>query len=60
MVYPQYLPANDMTRLGRAGKALYSTVLNGEDRMIDNLIICPIENNYRVVINTSICGKDIA
>ncbi|MEW4983436.1 MAG: glycine cleavage system aminomethyltransferase GcvT [Cycloclasticus sp.] len=59
--YLQHLLANDVAKLTRQGKALYSCMLNGEAGIIDDLIVYFLdEKNYRLVVNASTRDKDIA
>ena len=57
----QYLLANDVAKLTRQGKALYSCMLNEQAGVIDDLIVYFLdEENYRLVVNASTRDKDIA
>ena len=59
--YLQYLLANDVSKLTRQGKALYSCMLNEQAGIIDDLIVYFLnEQNYRLVVNASTRDKDIA
>ncbi|PCI18579.1 MAG: glycine cleavage system protein T [Piscirickettsiaceae bacterium] len=59
--YLQYLLANDVAKLTRQGKALYSCMLNEAAGIIDDLIVYFLdEKNYRLVVNASTRDKDIA
>jgi aminomethyltransferase len=57
----QYLLANDVAKLTRQGKALYSCMLNEAAGIIDDLIVYFIDaQNYRLVVNASTREKDLA
>ncbi|MDF1829207.1 MAG: aminomethyltransferase [Cycloclasticus pugetii] len=57
----QYLLANDVAKLTRQGKALYSCMLNEAAGIIDDLIVYFLDdNNYRLVVNASTREKDLA
>jgi len=59
--YLQHLLANDVAKLTRQGKALYSCMLNDDAGIIDDLIVYFLdEQNYRLVVNASTRDKDIA
>jgi len=59
--YLQHVLANDVAKLTRQGKALYSCMLNDEAGIIDDLIVYFLdERNYRLVVNASTRDKDIA
>lgn len=59
--YLQHLLANDVAKLTRPGKALYSCMLNDDAGIIDDLIVYFLEDkNYRLVVNASTRDKDIA
>ena len=59
--YLQHLLANDVSKLTRQGKALYSCMLNEQAGIIDDLIVYLLdEQNYRLVVNASTRDKDIA
>ncbi len=59
--YLQHLLANDVAKLTRQGKALYSCMLNEKAGIIDDLIVYFLdEQNYRLVVNASTRDKDIA
>jgi aminomethyltransferase len=59
--YLQHLLANDVAKLTRQGKALYSCMLNESGGIIDDLIVYFLdEQNYRLVVNASTRDKDIA
>ncbi|ORU90375.1 MAG: glycine cleavage system protein T [Cycloclasticus sp. symbiont of Poecilosclerida sp. M] len=59
--YLQNLLANDVAKLTRQGKALYSCMLNDEAGIIDDLIAYFLdEQNYRLVVNASTRDRDIA
>jgi aminomethyltransferase len=53
--------ANDVARLDRPGRALYSCLLNERGRVLDDLIVYFVgENQYRVVVNAGTAEKDLA
>jgi aminomethyltransferase len=57
----QKLLANDVGRLGEAGRALYSCMLNESGGVIDDLIVYFIDESlFRVVVNAGTRDKDIA
>lgn len=59
--YLRYLLANDVDRIQRRDKALYSCMLNHEGGVIDDLIVYFIDvEHYRVVTNASTREKDLA
>jgi aminomethyltransferase len=58
--YLQFLLANDVDKLQKSGKALYSGMLNEQGFVIDDLIVYFInETHYRVVVNASTRKKDL-
>jgi aminomethyltransferase len=57
----QYLLANDVGRLKKPGKALYSCLLNEQGGVIDDLIVYfQADNQFRMVVNAATRAKDIA
>jgi len=57
----QRLLANDVAKLTRQGKALYSCMLNEKAGVIDDLIVYFLDDeNYRLVVNASTREKDLA
>jgi aminomethyltransferase len=57
----RYLVANDVERLNKTGKALYSCMLNAQGGVIDDLIIYFMgPDRYRMVVNASTRDTDIA
>ncbi len=57
----QRLLANDVAKLTRQGKALYSCMLNEAAGIIDDLIVYFLDDkNYRLVVNASTRDKDLA
>jgi len=55
------LLANDVARLERPGKALYSCMLNDDGGVVDDLIVYCLEpDRYRVVLNAATRDKDMA
>ncbi|XXF09261.1 glycine cleavage system aminomethyltransferase GcvT [Pseudomonas sp. D2-3] len=62
--YLQRLLANDVARLQTPGKALYSTMLNEQGGVIDDLIVYLLDTvevpAYRLVVNAATRDKDLA
>ena len=58
--YLQKLLANDVSKLGFTGKALYTGMLNEEGGVIDDLIVYKMEGWYRTVVNCGTREKDLA
>lgn len=56
----QYLLANDIERLSAPGKALYSTLLNEQGGVIDDMIVYRCDDGYRLVVNAATRDKDLA
>lgn len=56
----RHLLANDVARLGETGKALYSTLLNDDGGVIDDLIVYRTDDGYRLVVNAATRDKDLA
>lgn len=57
----RYLLANDIGKLTKSGKALYSCMLNEKGGVIDDLITYYFDQNrYRLVVNAATCAKDLA
>ncbi|HHC74926.1 MAG TPA: glycine cleavage system aminomethyltransferase GcvT [Thiothrix sp.] len=57
----QTLLANDVAKLSKQGKALYSCMLNHQGKIIDDLIVYRLqENTYRIVVNAATREKDLA
>ncbi|MFD2640735.1 glycine cleavage system aminomethyltransferase GcvT [Pseudomonas japonica] len=56
----RHLLANDVARLGESGKALYSTLLNDQGGVIDDLIAYRLDDGYRVVVNAATRDKVLA
>jgi aminomethyltransferase len=53
--------ANDVARLERDGKALYSCLLNEEGGVLDDLIVYRLaDGRYRLVVNAGTADKDLA
>jgi len=56
----RHLLANDVAKLGEAGKALYSCMLNERGGVIDDLIVYSrAPDRYRMVVNAATADKDI-
>ncbi|MGD2140368.1 MAG: glycine cleavage system aminomethyltransferase GcvT [Burkholderiales bacterium] len=54
------LLANNVARLARPGKALYSCILNERGGIIDDLIVYYLEDSlYRMVVNAGTAEKDM-
>ncbi len=59
--YLQKLLANDVAKLQKPGKGLYSCMLNEQGGVIDDLITyLRSENSYRVIVNAATRDSDIA
>ena len=57
----QTLLANNVDKISKTGKALYSCMLNERGGVIDDLIVYHAgENHYRMVINAGTRDKDLA
>ena len=57
----RYLLANDIAKLKEPGKALYSTMLNADGGIVDDLIVYYLEDDfYRLVVNAGTRDKDLA
>ncbi|WP_409277639.1 glycine cleavage system aminomethyltransferase GcvT [Pseudomonas defluvii] len=56
----QYVLANDIERLSATGKALYSTLLNEQGGVIDDMIVYRCDDGYRLVVNAATRDKDLA
>ena len=55
------LVANNVDRLTQPGKALYSCMLNPAGGVVDDLIVYFLgDDGFRVVVNASTAGKDLA
>lgn len=57
--YLRMLLANDVEKLQRVGKALYSAMLNPQGGVIDDLIVYKMDYGYRVVVNCGTRAKDL-
>jgi len=56
-----HLLANDVARLQRPGKALYTCMLNEDGGVIDDLIVYYLgEDRFRLVVNAATREKDLA
>ncbi|MFQ6574816.1 glycine cleavage system aminomethyltransferase GcvT [Pseudomonas sp. UM16] len=55
----QRLLANDVNRLAESGKALYSTMLDEQGRVVDDMIVYRCDEGYRLVVNASTRDKDL-
>jgi len=57
----RHLVANDVAKLKDYGKALYTSMLNADGGVIDDLIIYYLgETSYRLVVNAATREKDLA
>ena len=57
----RYLVANDVAKLKKPGKALYTGMLTDDGGVVDDLIIYFFdEQNYRLVVNSATREKDLA
>ena len=57
----RYLLANDVARLTKPGKALYSGMLNASGGVIDDLIVYYLTEDYfRLVVNSATREKDLS
>lgn len=55
------LLANDVSKLGEPGKALYSCMLNEQGGVIDDMIVYRFgPDDYRLVVNAGTADKDLA
>jgi aminomethyltransferase len=59
-VFLRRLLANDVERLDRPGRALYSAMLNEHGYIIDDLIAYLMPFGYRLVVNAATREKDLA
>ena len=59
--YLQKLLANDVAKLKKPGKGLYSCMLNEQGGVIDDLITyLRSDNSYRIIVNAATRDSDIA
>ncbi|MGE8151806.1 glycine cleavage system aminomethyltransferase GcvT [Pseudomonas vancouverensis] len=56
----QHLLANDVERLHSPGRALYSTMLNEQGGIVDDMIVYRLDDGYRLVVNASTRDQDMA
>jgi aminomethyltransferase len=54
------LLANDVERLHSPGRALYSTMLNEQGGIVDDMIVYRLDEGYRLVVNASTRDQDMA
>lgn len=55
------LLANDVAKLIRAGRMLYTCMLNEEGGVIDDLLVCAVDNyRYRLVLNAGTRERDLS
>ena len=56
----RFLLANDVDKLKKTGKALYSCMLNDSGKVLDDLIVYYFsENHFRLVVNSATREKDL-
>jgi aminomethyltransferase len=55
----QYLTTNDVDRI-EVGQAQYSTLLNDEGRLLDDLLVYRFPEHYLLVVNASNRDRDVA
>jgi aminomethyltransferase len=56
----RFLLANDVDKLKKTGKALYSCMLNEGGKVLDDLIVYHLsENHFRLVVNSATRAKDL-
>ena len=58
--YLQKLLPNDVNKLDKPGRALYSAMLNEDGGILDDLIVYLTETGFRIVVNCATREKDIA
>ncbi len=56
----RHVLANDVASLDGPGKALYSTMLNAQGGVVDDLVVYLLEDGYRLVVNAATRDKDLA
>ncbi|WP_223500655.1 glycine cleavage system aminomethyltransferase GcvT [Pseudomonas sp. BF-R-24] len=56
----RHLLANDVERLHSPGRALYSTMLNQQGGIVDDMIVYRLDEGYRLVVNASTRDQDMA
>ncbi|MBV7488256.1 MULTISPECIES: glycine cleavage system aminomethyltransferase GcvT [Pseudomonas] len=56
----RHLLANDVERLHSPGRALYSTMLNEQGGIVDDMIVYRLDEGYRLVVNASTRDQDMA
>jgi len=56
----RYLLANDIERLQQPGKALYSSMLNAQGGVVDDVIVFLLADGYRLVGNAATRQTDLA
>lgn len=54
-----YLLSNDVNKLVKTGKALYTTMLNDEGKILDDLIVYRRQHDFRLVTNCATREKDL-
>jgi aminomethyltransferase len=55
----RHLLANDVERLHSPGRALYSTMLNEQGGIVDDMIVYRLDEGYRLVVNASTRDQDM-
>ncbi|MCU7648013.1 glycine cleavage system aminomethyltransferase GcvT [Pseudomonas piscis] len=56
----QHLLANDVERLQSPGQALYSSMLNEQGGIVDDMIVYRLQDSYRLVVNAATRQQDLA
>lgn len=56
----RHLLANDVEQLQVVGSALYSTMLEPEGGIIDDMLVYLLDNGYRLIVNAANRDKDLA
>lgn len=59
-VWLRWLLANDVARLETAGRALYTTMLDAEGGILDDLIVYRRDAGWRLVVNSATRQDDLA
>jgi aminomethyltransferase len=58
-VFLRFLLSNDIAKLDKVGRALYSAMLNENGGVVDDLIVYRMENGFRIVVNCGTREKDL-
>lgn len=56
----RHLLSNDINKLNMTGKALYTTMLNENAGIIDDLIVYKLQDKYRIIANAGTREKDFS